>query len=269
MQSLEDEIGVDLMKRSPRGVTLTAEGKLFLDEARQVIARTDESVNKVRALARGEYGELHIGYAPSASVEILPPALAAFQKGAPQVKLVLHDLSSNEMAEALRRGTLDLSIMVRPTEENAVGLEFELLESYPFCVALPARHPLAKLKRVPLTRLVHEPLVSLRQGRIFGFSPPVPAALRRTGTPAAHRGRMRQRQLFVHRSAGWARPCLAADHLSPGPRHTAGAASPHPAKLADHGHRRRPRDQRGPDTRRRKISPPVAAGKKHSAKSSV
>src|ERR1700756_1915662 len=58
-QRLEDEIGVDLMKRSPRGVTLTAEGKLFLDEARQVIARTEESVNKVRALARGEYGELH------------------------------------------------------------------------------------------------------------------------------------------------------------------------------------------------------------------
>jgi len=35
---------------------------------------------KVRALARGEYGELHIGYAPSLTVEILPPALAAFSK---------------------------------------------------------------------------------------------------------------------------------------------------------------------------------------------
>jgi DNA-binding transcriptional LysR family regulator len=150
-------------------VTLTPEGKLFLDEARQVIARTDESVNRVRALARGEYGELHIGYAPSASVEILPPALAAFKKGAPQVKLVLHDLTSNEMAEALRRGTLDLSIMVRPTEENAVGLEFELLKSYPFCVALPARHPFAKLKHVPLTRLVHEPLISLRQGEYSDY----------------------------------------------------------------------------------------------------
>src|ERR1700745_1931149 len=86
IQSLEDEIGVDLLKRSPRGVTLTAEGKLFLDEARQVIASTQKSVNKVRALARGEYGELHIGYAPSASVELLPPALAAFKKAAPHVK---------------------------------------------------------------------------------------------------------------------------------------------------------------------------------------
>ena len=63
VQDLEDEIGVDLMKRSPRGVTLTAEGKLFLDEVRELLRRADESVEKVRALARGEYGELHVGYA--------------------------------------------------------------------------------------------------------------------------------------------------------------------------------------------------------------
>ncbi len=77
VQDLEDEIGVDLMKRGSRDVTLTAEGKLFLDEVRELLKRADESVEKVRALARGEYGELHVGYAPSPTVEILPPALAA------------------------------------------------------------------------------------------------------------------------------------------------------------------------------------------------
>src|SRR2546423_14211534 len=79
VQDLEDEIGVDLLRRSPRGVTLTAEGKLFLDEARELLKRGDESVEKVRALARGESGELHGGYAPSPPVEVLPPAVAAFQ----------------------------------------------------------------------------------------------------------------------------------------------------------------------------------------------
>src|SRR5712691_7285807 len=68
VQDLEDEIGVDLLRRSPRGVTLTAEGKLFLDEVRELLKRADESVEKVRALARGEYGELHVGYAPSPTV---------------------------------------------------------------------------------------------------------------------------------------------------------------------------------------------------------
>src|SRR5260370_22685196 len=63
VQDLEDEIGVDLLKRRRRGVTLTAEGKLFLEEVRELLKRADESVEKVRALARGEYGDLHVGYA--------------------------------------------------------------------------------------------------------------------------------------------------------------------------------------------------------------
>src|SRR5579862_3211548 len=80
VQALEDEIGVDLFRRSPRGVTLTAEGKLFFEEVRELLKRTDGSVEKVRALARGDYGELHIGYAAIPTVNILPPALAAFKK---------------------------------------------------------------------------------------------------------------------------------------------------------------------------------------------
>ncbi len=78
IQDLEDEIGVDLLHRSSRGVTLTAEGKLFLEEVRELLKHADESIERVRALARGEYGELRIGYAPVPSTEILPPTLAAF-----------------------------------------------------------------------------------------------------------------------------------------------------------------------------------------------
>jgi DNA-binding transcriptional LysR family regulator len=72
---------------------LTAEGKLFLQEVREVLQHADESVEKVRALARGEYGELHIGYAPASTTEIVPAALAAFQRAVPHVKVLLHDLS--------------------------------------------------------------------------------------------------------------------------------------------------------------------------------
>src|SRR5580658_4530817 len=51
---LEDELGVDLLSRTSHGVRLTEEGKLFLTEARVVLGQVDESVRKVRALARGE-----------------------------------------------------------------------------------------------------------------------------------------------------------------------------------------------------------------------
>jgi len=161
VQDLEDEIGVDLMKRSPRGVTLTAEGKLFLDEVRELLKRADESVEKVRALARGEYGELHVGYAPSPTVEILPPALAAFQKAVPRVKVLLHDLSSDELIAGLRNGTLELAITVEPAGEQTAGIEFEVLSTQPLWVAMTAAHSFARLKSIPLEKMAAETLVGL------------------------------------------------------------------------------------------------------------
>src|SRR5215472_10377394 len=161
MQDLEDELGVDLLRRGPRGATLTAEGKLFLEEARELLKRADESVEKTRALARGEYGELHIGYIPIPTAEILPRALEAFRKAVPRVKLVLHDLSTDELIVGLRDGTLELAIMVQPIGEQTVGIEFETLRSYPWCVALNASHPFARLRSIALEKVATEPLVGL------------------------------------------------------------------------------------------------------------
>jgi DNA-binding transcriptional LysR family regulator len=161
IQDLEDEIGVDLLHRSPRGVTLTAEGKLFLDEARDLLKRVDESVEKTRALARGEYGELHIGYIPIPTAEILPRALEAFRKAVPGVKLVLHDLSTDELIAGLRNGTLELAIMVQPVCEQTAGIEFETLRGYVWCVALSRAHPLGRLKSIPLEKLASERLMIL------------------------------------------------------------------------------------------------------------
>ena len=163
IQDLEDEIGVDLLRRSPRGVTLTAEGKLFLQEVRELLKRVDESVEKTRALARGEYGELHIGYTSVPTAEILPPALAAFRKAVPDVKLLLHDLSSEELIAGLHNATLELAIMVQPTGEQTAGIEFELLRTYPWCVALSAAHPFARLKSISLEKLAAQPLVVVRR----------------------------------------------------------------------------------------------------------
>jgi LysR family transcriptional regulator, benzoate and cis,cis-muconate-responsive activator of ben and cat genes len=163
VQDLEDEIGVDLLKRSPRGVVLTAEGKLFLDKTRQLLKLADESVEQVRGLARGQYGDLHIGYSPSPTVEILPPALAAFQKAFPHVNVLLHDASQRELVEGLQNGTLELAIMVPPAEGQTAGIQFEVLRTYPLCVAITAVHPFARMKSIPLEKLAAEPLVVLRR----------------------------------------------------------------------------------------------------------
>ncbi len=163
VQDLEDEIGVDLFKRSPRGVTLTAEGKLFLEEVRNILKHTDESVEKVRALTRGQYGELHVGYAAGPTVGILTPALGAFQKAFPQVNVVLHDLSRNSVIEGLLNGTLQLAVTPHAATLNLDGIEFEVLQSHPFYIALPPGHPMSRWKSIPLKKVASEPLVGLRR----------------------------------------------------------------------------------------------------------
>jgi DNA-binding transcriptional LysR family regulator len=159
IRDLEEEIGVELLRRSPRGARLTAEGRLFLEEVRQLLKRSDESVEKVRALVRGGYSELHVGYR-FPTMEILPPALAAFHKAMPGVKVLLNELSSDELIAGLRNGMLELAIMLQPSEQIA-GIEFESLRTDPYYVALTAAHPFARLKSIPLEMVATEPLIGL------------------------------------------------------------------------------------------------------------
>ena len=165
VSDLEDELGVDLLRRTSHGVLLTAEGKLFLEEARGILKRADESVTKVRALARGEFGELQVGYLPPLDLHILPRALADFQKRTPGVRVVLHDLGSDEVCNELRNGTLDLALMMQPSEESITGIEFEEIGRYPFFVAMVSGHPLSRMKAISLETLAHQPLVVLGRRR--------------------------------------------------------------------------------------------------------
>jgi DNA-binding transcriptional LysR family regulator len=160
VRDLEDEIGVDLFRRSQRGVTLTAEGKLFLDEARRILGDVGEAVKKTQALARGEVGELNIGYASAPTIEILPRALAEFQLTAPKVALNLYDWTGNAICDGLRSGHLELAITALPSEQNLHGLTFDLLKAYSLVVAMPQGHPLAKSRQVSVKRLLDYPLIT-------------------------------------------------------------------------------------------------------------
>ena len=166
---LEDELGVDLLKRTSHGVVLTAEGKLFLEEARAILQRVDESVTKVRALARGEFGELQVGYVPPLDLHILPRALAEFQRTTPGVKVVLHDLGSDEICNELRNGILQLGLMMQPSEESTAGIEFEEIGRYPFFVAMASGHSLTRMKAISLETLAKQPLVVLDRRRNSEF----------------------------------------------------------------------------------------------------
>jgi DNA-binding transcriptional LysR family regulator len=159
IRDLEDELTVSLLERGPRAAKLTEAGAAFLGEARAILQRADEAVRLARAVARGERGEIHVGYAPSLTTEVLPCALHSFHNVAPGVHVKLHDFSSEEMLRGVGEGRLHLSLMARPSEWALRGLKFELLREYPVCVAMPPKHPLARLKTVALKQIADEPLV--------------------------------------------------------------------------------------------------------------
>ena len=159
IRDLEDEIGFQLFERSAKSVRLTEAGKVFLGEIRAVLQQVESAVKNARAAA-GTGGEIHVGYAPSLTVQILPAVLRKFQDTFPKVRVALHDLSTEEMLARLGEKKLQVALTVRPPARLLRGLRFEELARYAMCVAVAPKHPLAKLKSISLRQVSREPLLA-------------------------------------------------------------------------------------------------------------
>jgi DNA-binding transcriptional LysR family regulator len=162
IRDLEDELGVALFERSAKAVHLTAAGKIFLEEAKAVLRRVEDAVRTVKLVA-GKHGEeIHVAYAPSLTVEILPATLRLFQTEHPSVRVTLHDLSTEEMLRGLREHKLSVALMVSPGRDALRGLDFFELYSYALCLAVHPAHRLARMRRVLLRDIISE--------RFIGYS---------------------------------------------------------------------------------------------------
>jgi len=124
---------------------------------------------KVRALARGEFGELQVGFLAPLDLHKLPRALAEFQRTTPGVKVVLRDRGSDELCHELRNGMLHLALMMQPSEELIAGIEFEEVGRYPFFVAMASGHSLTRMKAISFETLAKQPLVVLDRRRNSEF----------------------------------------------------------------------------------------------------
>jgi DNA-binding transcriptional LysR family regulator len=163
IRDLEDEIGFTLFERSAKSVRLTAAGKVFLAGAREVLEQVEVVVKKARAAVDGATGEINVGYAPSLTVQILPQVLRAFQEQLPQVRVALHDLSSEEMMAQLGTKKLQVALTVRPDGKLLRGLAYLELARYATQVAVAPDHPLAKSKTITLEQVASEPLIGLNR----------------------------------------------------------------------------------------------------------
>jgi DNA-binding transcriptional LysR family regulator len=154
---LESEIGVTLLRRTPRRVELTAAGQVFLEHARGILASSVEAVRAARLADSGIVGRLSIGFIHAATFTLLPEIISRFRRSAPMVELALSELGSDAQVDAIADRRLDCGLLRPPVANAAVSTR--LLMSEPLVAALPAKHKLAGRTKIALNALAGEPMV--------------------------------------------------------------------------------------------------------------
>ena len=160
IRDLENELGIALFDRDAKAVRLTEAGRVFLAEVRFILQRVERAAEMAKDVAGGKRGEIHVGYAPSLTVELLPRAMRYFRESNPGVRVQLHDLSTQGMLRGLSDGTLQVAMLVQVPPKVLTGLIFEELQGLPVCVAMHRAHPLARARRVGLEQVAKERLVT-------------------------------------------------------------------------------------------------------------
>jgi LysR family transcriptional regulator, hca operon transcriptional activator len=158
IRDLESEVGVKLLERQARGVTLTAAGRVFLDHARLALLQVEAATDGARRVEQPEKPVLAMGFLAGQEVVWLPHALRILREEAPGVEITLSSQSSPDLALALMRGKLDVAFL-RP-ETQTVGLSFKFLAKEPLIAVLPADHRLTSRKKISPQDLARETYVS-------------------------------------------------------------------------------------------------------------
>ncbi|WDU61888.1 LysR substrate-binding domain-containing protein [Pseudomonas poae] len=160
IQALEQEVGARLFERTNRRVELSEAGRLFLQEARLVLAQVDKAADVARRAQLGELGELKIGFTSSAPFNSsIPQAIFAFRQAFPAVHLNLQEMSSTEVAESLVDESIQVGLM-RPLPLPDSLSVIELMRE-PLVAVLNAGHPLVEgsERGLHLAQLADEPFV--------------------------------------------------------------------------------------------------------------
>jgi DNA-binding transcriptional LysR family regulator len=146
IRALEEQVGVPLFVRHPRGMELTEAGEVLLQEARQVLASSERLEAAVEELSRGHTEGLRLGLPPGLPPGLLPDLLAALRDREPDARVEVRELTTPEQLAALRDGSLDLGLVREPVDR----LSRSTLLVEPLGVSLPATHRLAERSELTL-----------------------------------------------------------------------------------------------------------------------
>lgn len=179
IKQLEDELGVALFTRTTRSVQLTNAGTVYLGEARSICNQLSKGVHAAQMAARGEIGELTVGYEASSAYDALPRALKAFREQYPGVNVQLTQMDTDEQAQALKDARINLGFVVPPIHDRE--LQAESITREPLLLALPSEHRLAQKRSIDLSTLGDEPFILSPRSKRCGLYDQVIRVCREAG----------------------------------------------------------------------------------------
>lgn len=141
LQQLEEQLGTPLFDRGRRGVQLTELGQLVQREGRSIVTHYDLLREQVRAHQQLQGGSVRIGGGATVVSFILPEAIARFQAAHPLVRFQVKEAGSNEVADNVRAGELELGLVTLPVQSR--GLEVRRLTRDRIVLVADPDHPLA------------------------------------------------------------------------------------------------------------------------------
>ena len=172
IQEIERALGIVLLERNRRRVELTEAGKLFLVEARAVLAQTDHAIRTGERIAKGELGKLSIGFtATAAYLHLFPRSVRAFRQELPDVNLSLSYMTTELILDAVLRGDIDLGL-IRPSAMLRLPADFHAIAIVRdrLMLALHEGDAVGEAgAAVPLESLADEPFILRPRGRGSSF----------------------------------------------------------------------------------------------------
>ena len=168
IQSLEEELGVQLFTRTNSGVELTQAGTALLGHARNIKAHVELATEQIRRVAAGQAGRIDIGVFGSAMLNIIPRILSAYAQTCPDVHVVLHSASKGRQMEALHQGRI--LIAFDRYLPDSPELRTELVCREPLWVALNQSNRLARQASISVTDLKNEALIGEQDQSVFFVS---------------------------------------------------------------------------------------------------
>ncbi len=165
VRRLEEELGVELFHRTPRGVVPTEAGRALIEHAAEAIRAADRGVEAVRAIAGLEAGSVRVGGGATAMGALLPGVIGRVRRDHPGLRFTAREGGSAAVTAAVRSGELDLGI-VTLAEDSGPGDDLIVTATLTdeLTLIVPPEHRLATKKTFRFADLAGEPVVAFEAG---------------------------------------------------------------------------------------------------------